>query len=129
MKRAHALLLALLLGVAVVAATFAVITTTSLGMSAKAAAPTIASARFAARTAKLDKTEAALRRALRNKPPALPKLPKRAVAHPRVVHVVSSPLPAQPVAVAQSAPTSSQSGSDDSGSHYEPGDDGGGHDD
>jgi hypothetical protein len=129
MKRSHALLLALLLGVAVVAATFAVVTTTSLGMSARAAAPAMPDARIAARTAKLDKTEAALRRALRKKPPALPKLPKRVAPQSRVVHVVSSPPPAEPVSVATSAPTTSQSASDDGGSNYEPGDDGGGHDD
>ena len=105
MKRSHAVLLALLLGVAVVAATFAVLTTTSLGMSAKAAAPAPSSAQIAARSHKLDKTEAALRHALKKKPPALPKLPKRASAQPHVVQVSSSSAPAQPVAAAPPAPT------------------------
>ena len=125
MKRSHAVLLALLLGVAVVAATFAVMTTTSLGMSAKAAAPAGSSARIAARNHKLDKTEAALRRALGKKPPALPKLPKRVSAQPHVVQVSSSPAPTQPVASAPTASTTPPSASHET----EPSDDGGGTDD
>jgi hypothetical protein len=126
MKRSHALLLALLLGVAVVAATFAVMTTTSLGMSAKAAAPATSSAQIAARNHKLDKTEAALRRALAKKPPALPKVPKRVAAEPQIVHV-STASPATQVATAPPAPTSTQPVSDDGSSNaYEPGDDRGG---
>ncbi len=124
MKRSHAVLLALLLGAAVVAATFAVMTTTSLGMSAKAAAPAVSSTQIAARNHKLDKTEAALRHALKKKSPALPKLPKRVAAQPHVVQVSSSG-PAQPVAAAPSAPTSQPSSSHET----EPSDDGGGGDD
>ena len=104
MKRLHVLVLALLLGAAAVAATFAVLTTASLGTGAKAA-PAVSSAEIAARNAKLDKAEAAMRRALKKKPPALPKLPKRVDSQPRLVRVTP---PAAPVA----APTT-QSGSDD----------------
>jgi len=127
MKRSHALLLALLLGVAAAAATFAVVTTTSLGVSAKAASPGVPSAQIAARSHKLDRTETALRRALKNKPPALPKLPKRVSAQPHVVHVFTSPPPAQPVAAASSSPAS-QPSSDDGGSHEIESADGGGTD-
>jgi hypothetical protein len=121
MKRTHALLLALLLGVAVVAATFAVVTTTSLGTSAQAA-PSGSSAKIAARNAALDKSEAALRHALKKKPPALPRIPMRQAAH--TVQVRSS-VPAQPAAAAPSAAPSS----DDPPSYEtEPGDSGGGDD-
>jgi hypothetical protein len=128
MKRAHALLLALLLGAAVVAATFAAVTTTSLGTNAKASTPAVSSAQIAARNAKLDETEAALRHALKKKPPALPKLPQRVASKPHVVRVSTSRPAAQPVVAAPSAPTSTQSSSV-SGGESEPGDDGGGGDD
>jgi hypothetical protein len=126
MKRTHALLLALLLGVAVVAATFAVATTTSLGTSAQAA-PSASGAKIATRNAALDKAEAALRHALKKKPPALPKLPKHQAAH--TVQVVSSSAPTQPAAAAPSAASSSSPSSDDPPSHEtEPQDSGAGDD-
>ena len=126
MKRSHALLLALLLGVAAVAATFAVLSTTSLGMSAKAA-PATSSARIAARNAKLDKAEAALRHALKKRPPALPALPKRVKAQPHVVQVAAPAPAAQQVATSAPAPVSSEPSSDDGG--HESGSDDGGFDD
>ena len=48
------------------------------------AAAAVSAEQLAARNAELDRTEAALRRALRKKPPALPKLPARQTpaAHP-----------------------------------------------
>lgn len=104
MKHLHAFLLALLLAGAVVAATLAVLRTTSLGADAKKPSA-VPDTRIAARNAKLDKIEAGLRRSLKKKPPPLPKLPKRKAA--QVVHVVSSPPPVQPQPSAV-APATSQ---------------------
>jgi hypothetical protein len=127
-KRSHALLLAILLGAAALAAAFAVLTTTSLGMSAKQPSA-VSDAQIAARNAKLDKAEAALRRALEKKPPALPKLPKHASA-PGVRAAGSSGHAQTAMAVPAAAPTVVASSSDDGGSHEsEPEDIGGGGDD
>jgi len=104
MRRSHALVLALLLGAAVIAAMFAVLTTTSLGMGASAA-PVVSSAKIAARNAKLDKSETVLRRALKKKPPELPKLPQRITPQPRVIGVTA---PAAPVSGAQPAAAPTQ---------------------
>lgn len=104
MKSSHAVLLSCLLAVAAVAATLAVLKTTSLGMQAKPAAAALSAEQVAARNAKLDRTEAALRRALRKKPPALPKLPARhsPVAHP--ASLSSSPSSSQGAVIAAAPP-------------------------
>jgi hypothetical protein len=125
MKRSHALLLALLLGVAAVAATFALLSTTSLGISAKAA-PATPTAQIAARNAKLDKAEAALRRALRKRPPALPELPKRINPHPPVVQVTAPPAhPAAGPSAATSQPSSGDSDQEFESEQESESDDGG----
>ena len=119
MKRFHVLLLALLLGASAVAATFAVVETTNLGMSAKAKSVEITNSQLAARNGHLDNVEAAVKRALRRKPPALPQLPKRHAPQAHVVHVVSSAPPAQTIAAAPApaaAPASTSSGTSGSGS-------------
>jgi hypothetical protein len=72
MNKAHATIIALALGVAAVAGTFAALETTSVG--ARAAGPSSA-AEIAARQAKLAKAEKKLKRAGKRKPPALPPLP------------------------------------------------------
>lgn len=128
MKRSHALLLALMLGAAAIAAAFAVVTTTSLGMSATRPSA-VSDAQIAARNAKLDRAEAALRRALEKKPPGLPKLPKHRSAS--AVRVVGSSGPVQTgMAVPVAAPTVVASSSDDGGTpESESEDNGGGGDD
>ncbi|MGH3059331.1 MAG: hypothetical protein ACRDPP_14010 [Gaiellaceae bacterium] len=75
MNRLHALVVAVLLGIAAVAGSYAALGTTALGVTATEA--TISDAQIAAREAKLDKAARALRRAAKRKPPALPPLPAR----------------------------------------------------
>ena len=75
MNRLHALVIAVLLGIAAVAGSYAALGTTSLGVSASEA--NVSDAQIGARKAKLDKAARALRRAAKRKPPALPALPAR----------------------------------------------------
>ena len=112
MKSSHAVLLSCLLAVAAVAGTLALLKTTSLGVQAKPAAAAVSAEQAAARNAQLDRTEAALRRALRKKPPALPKLPARQTpaAHPASVGPSSSSSQGAVIAAAPAPePTSSES--------------------
>jgi hypothetical protein len=71
MKPIHALAIAVALAVAAVLGLSAVTKTSTLGASAKRTS----AAAIATRAKKLDAFEAALQRALKNKPPALPKVP------------------------------------------------------
>jgi hypothetical protein len=68
-NKAHALIIALALGVAAVAGTFAALETTAFG----AEAATASSSDLAARQAELDRTA-------KRRPPALPPLPSRSAA-------------------------------------------------
>jgi hypothetical protein len=120
MKRVHAVLLAALLALAVLAATFAALETTTLGAQASAGGPS--TAQLAARAAKLHRAEAALRHALRKKPPALPKLPHRVSASS--ARVVSSSAPVTTAAPAVAATPAISGGSDDQA--YESEDEGSG---
>jgi hypothetical protein len=76
MNRKHGLFLAVALGLAAVAGTYAAMQTTDLG----AQAATVSAREIAAADKRLDKQEAALQRAARKRPPKLPKLPPRAQA-------------------------------------------------
>ena len=69
MKRAHVIAIALFLGLAAVFGLLAATKTARIASGGQAQA---SGAAIAARTEKLDRTEAALRRALRDRPPALP---------------------------------------------------------
>ena len=120
MKSSHAVLLSCLLAVAAVAATLAVLKTTSLGLQAKPAAAAVSANQVATRNAKLDRTEAALRRALRKKPPALPKLPARQTPAAHAVSVGSSPSAGQGAVVAV-APPAVQPASSESEEHEDGG--------
>lgn len=91
MKRIHALLIALALGIAVVAGTLAALRTTHLGSNATAT--NVSSAQIAKQNRALTRAEAALRAELRHKPPAIAALPAKAPA--------ISALPAVPSASAQ----------------------------
>ena len=78
MKRMHALLIALALGVAIVAGTFAAMRTTQLGASST---PRISDAQYLKQTRALARAEAALRAELRRKPTVSPVVaPAPAVA-------------------------------------------------
>lgn len=74
MKRIHALILVLALGIAVVAGSFAALRTTQLGT--RATATNVNSAQIAKQNGALTRAEAALRAELRKKPPAIAALPK-----------------------------------------------------
>jgi hypothetical protein len=98
MKRIHAVAIAAVLAMAAVLGVSAATKTSTLGASARQAS----AASIATRAHKLDSFEAALQKALRSKPPALPKvsavraapagsLPVSASA-PRVIYRRPSPL-------------------------------------
>ena len=86
MKPIHALLIALALAVVAVIGVTAVTKTSTLGASAKHAS----AAAIAARAHKLDSFEAALQKALKNKPPALPRVPAAGAATPGAAPVLAS---------------------------------------
>ena len=72
MKRTHAFLIALALGIAVVAGTFAALRSQQL---ARNAVPRVSTNQYASQTRALDRAEAAIRAELRRRPPAVPALP------------------------------------------------------
>jgi hypothetical protein len=88
----HALLISVAVGAAAVAGTVAATKTVHLGNSAKAQ-PKVSSASIAARSKALDRTEIALRRALNQRPPKLPPLPKAATAPSAGSPIAASPAP------------------------------------
>lgn len=103
MKTAHALLLSLAIGVAAGAGTFAALRTTALG-ARSTAAPAARTVQIATASRSLDRAEAALRRQLASRPPALPPLPHMtaaptqpvraalAAAAPRTIYVRPKPI-------------------------------------
>jgi hypothetical protein len=114
MKRIHGLFIALTLGVAAVAGTFAALETTSLG----AQAATLSDGQIEAREQKLDRAEKEIRRAADRRPPALPTLPSRGSQA-----LLADAPPPQPTT---SDSSSSHDRADDHGRHHEGDDD---HDD
>ena len=91
MKRSHAFLIALAIGVAAVFGLMAATRTAHLGSSATQGT-TISTAQIAARNRALDRMEIALRKQLRQKPPAVPALPAAAPQQQRVVYVRPAPI-------------------------------------
>jgi hypothetical protein len=92
MKKAHVVAVALLLGLAAVLGVLAASRTAGLGASSRSH---VATTSIAARTKKLDQVELALRRALRDRPPALPPVPASTpgvAAAPRVVYRRPAPI-------------------------------------
>jgi hypothetical protein len=71
MKRTHAFLIAVALGIAVVAGTFAALRSQQL---ARNAAPRISSSQYTSQTRALDRAEAAIKAELRRRPPVVPAL-------------------------------------------------------
>jgi hypothetical protein len=126
MDRRHGLFIAVAIGLAAIAGTYAALQTTDLG----AQAATSSEKEIAAADVRLDKQEAALRRAAKKRPPKLPKLPARAsgAASGGGGATASGPGSAAPAAAAAPAPATSgpgPSGNSGPGSF----DDHGGHDD
>ena len=96
MKRRHIISISLILALAAVVGGLAATRTAQLGAAAKAI-PVTTSAGIVQRSRQLDRTEAALRRALARKPPALPPLPSAAASNgarpaQRVVYVRPAPI-------------------------------------
>ena len=92
MKRIHALFIALALGIAVVAGTFAALRTTQLG--SRSTATNVSSAQIATQNRALARAEAVLRAELRRKPPALKALPASAApAAPAQTVIYHRPAP------------------------------------
>jgi hypothetical protein len=98
MARKHALIVAVVLGLAAAVGAVAAIKTAGLGQAqANASSTPSQSAQLLRRTRLLDRQEAALRRAVVRRPPKLPRVPRFApVAAP-------TPAPASPVAAAPPA--------------------------
>lgn len=91
MKKIHALAVAAILAVSAGFGLVAASRTAGL----HSASPSVSSATVSARAHKLARVEASLRRALRDKPPALPALPASRgtpVAAPRVVYQRPAPI-------------------------------------
>lgn len=96
MKRAHALVISLVLAVAVILGSFAAIRSTQL--STASVTPRVSSAAIARQNAALSKAEAALHAQLARKPPALPTMGRKGVVAapqtvvyqraPTIVHVI-----------------------------------------
>ena len=129
MQRANAFVIALLLGAAVVIGSVAALKTAELkGASAKTA---VSSQALAKRSARLDRAEIALRKALSRRPPKLPEVPHfSAVAGSQ--SAAAAPAPPRIVRYVRPAPivvTTHRAGGEgnDSGEHEHEG--GGGGDD
>lgn len=92
MKKAHAIAVALLLGLAAVLGVLAASRTVGVGAASRSHVTT---ASIAVRARRLDRVELALRRALRDRPPALPTVPTaptRVAAAPQVVYRRPAPI-------------------------------------
>lgn len=92
MKRVHIITVALLLGVAAVLGVVAASRTAAVGVASHS---TSSNAAVAARAQRLDRVEAALRKALRDRPPALPRAPSAqspATTSGRVVYRRPAPI-------------------------------------
>jgi hypothetical protein len=108
MNKFHVLTASLILGLAAIFGVAAATKTAGIGVAAQSSSAKVSGATIAARQRKLDRTEMALRRALADRPPALPAVPKVSAAAPQAQHLVYQ-RPA-PVIVTRS---SSQTGHDD----------------
>ena len=92
MNRTRALIVSLAVGLAAVAGVFALGNTLSLGNQAHASTDK----QVAQRTAQLNRYEASLRKALAQKPPALPPVPAAATVTPSPQSAVSTPAQSAP---------------------------------
>ena len=96
MARRHTLVIALVLAAGAIAGTLALTNTIRVGQASGTSASAATTKLVAKRTAQLDRFEAALRRRLAEKPPALPAAPgpaSAAAADPRrVVYVRPAPI-------------------------------------
>jgi hypothetical protein len=94
MKRTHAFLIALALGISVVAGTFAALRSQQLAGNA---APRMSSNQYAAQSRALDRAERAIKAELRRRPPAVPAV--TSATHARAPQAVIYQRPAPIVRV------------------------------
>jgi hypothetical protein len=108
MSKRHVVAAALLIGIGAALGTYAVTRTSDLGVSARASSKKANDATVTVQTRRLNALEASLRKALAQKPPALPRIPKLQPA-PQSSRVVYSaaPAPASRSAVRSAAPATS----------------------
>jgi len=120
MQRANAVLIALLLGAAVVIGSVAALKTADL--KSASAKPGVSARTIARRNARLDKAEIALRKALQRRPPKLPAVPHYpAVSAPQVSASTASASAPRIIRYVRPAPivvTTHHAGGDD-GHEYE----------
>jgi hypothetical protein len=90
MRRTHAFLVALALGIAVVAGTFAALRSQEL---ARTAAPRVSSTQYLSQSRALDRAEAAIRAELRRRPPAIPPVAAHAAARAPQAVIYRRPAP------------------------------------
>jgi hypothetical protein len=105
MNRRHGLFLAIAIGLAAIAGTYAALQTTDLG----AQAATLSEQQIAEADVRLDEQEAALRRAAKKRPPRLPELPAKASGG-AAAGASGAPAPAAPAPAPASSSGSSSSG-------------------
>jgi hypothetical protein len=93
MKPVHVIAVAFVLGAAAVLGVLAAVRTTEIGAAANGSAH-VSTTAIAARSKKLNAAERALRRALNDRPPALPPIPttRRPAQAPQVVYRRPAPL-------------------------------------
>ncbi len=103
MNKRHALLISLAIGAAAIAGTVAATKTAHLGRSATTTQSSPA-ALITQRTKALDRTEAALRKALAERPPKLPPVPKAATGSPIAAAPAAAAAPPQRVVYVRPAP-------------------------
>lgn len=87
MKRIHTLVIALVLGAAAAAGLVAATRTVDVG--AAEAHPQLSESRIAARTARLDRLERSLQKALARRPPKLPRVPEASASSSQPVQSAS----------------------------------------
>ena len=90
MRRTHAFLVALALGIAVVAGTFAALRSQQL---ARTAAPRVSSTQYVTQNRALDRAEAAIRAELRRRQPAVPPVAAQAAARVPQAVIYRRPAP------------------------------------
>jgi hypothetical protein len=111
MNRMHVLVVSAILAVAAGFGLVAASRTAGL----RTASPSVSPAALAARAHKLDRVEASLQRALRDKPPALPALPTAGGASGRAVPHVVYHRPAPIIVVKHRSSGEGEHGEDTSG--------------
>jgi len=129
MQRTNAFIIALLLGTAVVVGSVAALKTAEL--QSASGKPAVSRRVVAHRSARLNRAEIALRKALTRRPPKLPSIPHYpSVASPQVAAPAAAPAPApRIIRYVRPAPivvTTHRAGGDE-GDHGEHGHDGGDH--